>query len=461
VRFPLLLALAVLLAGAAPASALTISQLPGTAGCVDELTRYGCTDSRGTADTQAVAVSPDGRHVYVAAGSGSTGALTAYARDASTGALRPLAGESGCVSSTSAPACARGTAVPFLVDVTVSPDGRTVYAISGGGSDQALGMTVFRRDPESGGIRELQCFSPEQLDGCVHAPLQGPSAVRVTPDGRTAVVGGEALTTFPLAEDGTVAGAGTCVLTLTDPGEELCSGAPRSTQLLNIERLEIAPDGTRVYAIGTGHLQAYDLDPASGAVKIAGCTGRSPGRPRCRRARATDGMQDLAVSPDGRGVYTAAAAFIATDDIGFEGITTNSAIGAYTASTLAQLSGRRGCALFASERRSDELGCARAPRSRGRGFLGASAVAVTPDGRHVVAGFDDTTAVALLRRNPATGSLTLVDGRGGCVRDRTDDALPGCPPARGLRVAEDIAISPDGRNAYVVSFSGVAVLRLR
>lgn len=462
-RFPLLLiVLAVALAAPPPASALSVTQLPGTAGCLDDLARYGCADARGTTDTQAVAVAPDGKHVYVAAGLGSNGFLTGYARNPATGALRQLGGETGCVSASTALPCARGNAVAFLEDVTLSPDGRTVYTVSGGGSDQALGLTVFRRDPRTGGVTQLQCFSPMELDGCVQAPLQGPDAVRITPDGRTAIVGGESLTTFPLGEDGTVAGPGTCVLMLGDAGQNLCTGAPRTTQLQNIARLEIARDGRRVYAIGTGHLQAYDVDRATGSITPAGCTGRSPGTPKCRKARAVDGLEDLAVAPDGKAVYTAANAFIPTDDIGLEGITINSTIGAFTARTLAQLPGRRGCALFASQKRGDHFGCSPAPRARGKGFLGASAVAVTPDGHHVVAGFDDSTAVALLRRNPKTQALTPVAGRGGCVYDPTyGNVVPGCGRARGIRAAYDLAVSPDGRNAYVVSFSGLAVLRLR
>ncbi|MEM1182586.1 MAG: beta-propeller fold lactonase family protein [Acidobacteriota bacterium] len=124
------------------------------------------------------------------------------------------------------------------------------------------------------------------------------------------------------------------------------------------------------------------------------------------------------------------------------------------------------------------------------GLAGATDVVVSPDARHVAVVGRKDDALALFRRNPGSDFLTPVDlemggfglasptavtmdpsGRNAYVaafednaisvfsRDASLDSLAissvvadGIGGINGLKGASDIAISPDGRNAYVASF---------
>ena len=100
-----------------------------------------------------------------------------------------------------------------------------------------------------------------------------------------------------------------------------------------------------------------------------------------------------------------------------------------------------------------------------------SAVVLSPDGRNAyVAGHRE--AIAVLDRDPATGTLAAKPGPTGCI---SRDGTPGgersrrlrqapalgrersCSTGRGLFGVTAVALSPDGRNAYVGSADGLAI----
>ena len=72
-----------------------------------------------------MAVSPDGRHVYVAS-YGSHG-VAVFARARRTGLLEQLAGRRGCLRHEGGEFCGRGRALGGPVSIAVSPDGANVY----------------------------------------------------------------------------------------------------------------------------------------------------------------------------------------------------------------------------------------------------------------------------------------------------------------------------------------------
>jgi len=92
------------------------------------------TDAGGTFGDQfgvSVAVSGDGKSVYVAATSSPTNSAVARLnRNLTTGALTQPAGTPGCVSETGAGPCAHGHALKGASGVAVSPDGNSVYVAS-------------------------------------------------------------------------------------------------------------------------------------------------------------------------------------------------------------------------------------------------------------------------------------------------------------------------------------------
>ena len=207
--------------------------------------------------------------------------------------------------------------------------------------------------------------------------------------------------------------------------------------------VELSPEGRFLYAGGGGESdgRVYRRSPRSGAL--------TPERHYLGLARANAAE----LSADGRYLYV-----VGGEDPVLRTYARNGATGA-----LRQVRAEGGCF---------DGGSAITPGCAPIGLdLSAADMTVTRDGRHVyVAGerpFDTLTIVAL-RRNPRTGTLTRVRGRGGCVRER---ASRGCrtlhvPRYGGLRrlsgvsgVIADLATDPRGRQLYVLTDRGVAVLR--
>ena len=83
-----------------------ITQPAGTAGCVSETGAGPCADGHGLDGPNSVAVSPDGKSVYVA--SSGSDAVARFNRNTTTGAITQPAGTAGCVSETGAGPCADG-----------------------------------------------------------------------------------------------------------------------------------------------------------------------------------------------------------------------------------------------------------------------------------------------------------------------------------------------------------------
>ena len=101
-------------------------------------------DAEGLSSPQYVAISPDGKNVY-AAGGGADSAVVTLNRDAATGGLT----SGGCWRDTGSAANCSGNNAPALAGaegVTVSPDGKNVYAVAQ--SDGAI--SSFTRDPGTG-----------------------------------------------------------------------------------------------------------------------------------------------------------------------------------------------------------------------------------------------------------------------------------------------------------------------
>jgi DNA-binding beta-propeller fold protein YncE len=211
---------------------------------------------------------------------------------------------------------------------------------------------------------------------------------------------------------------------------------PLGNDLDNFELVRPSVSGGRVF-VGTGaDLLAFSAGatPPSGALSQVpgrnGCVTRL-GRGDCTADPRLRTLAGLAVSPDGRNVY----------------------------STRGFSSGPRQSVL--TLRRNAETGALSPLRSHavdGTPLRGApSSVQVSPDGRNVYAGGFDA-AILSFRRNPRTGALRPLKGRDGCFGD-----LPGCRTytvmTRGgvllsvIRV-EDLAIPVDGRDAYFAGPNG-------
>ena len=119
-----------------------------------EGTDGACTDGNALTSANAIAASPDGRHVYATSDAGGI-AILARSRD---GKLA----QAGCVKDFApASVCTDAFAMPRPVALVVSPDGRHVYATSRG----SHAVLVFARDAATGGLTQTGCVSDSGGDG--------------------------------------------------------------------------------------------------------------------------------------------------------------------------------------------------------------------------------------------------------------------------------------------------------
>jgi 6-phosphogluconolactonase (cycloisomerase 2 family) len=378
-------------------AAATLLAAPAHAAPFDVLdaVRDGVDAVDGLDGARAVATSPDGKHVYVA--SVADAAVAAFAVDAA-GALTQVDierdGQNG----------AEGIAAP--VDVAVSPDGLHVYVA--GFSSDAIG--IFSRDAGTGAL----AFASAVFDASLATSgLDGASGVALSPDGRhlyaTAGVGD---TVAAFARD-----AGTGALTLVEVETNV---PPRL--LDDPADLGISPDGALVYVVSQGFtsnvaadaLITFARDAVTGALteidaeqdQVAGVAG-------------LELPNAVAASPDGRHVYTTAGL---ADAIAFFGRST-------------------------ADDTTSFIGLVSDLAQGVDGLDGAVGLAISPDGRHVLATSVSDDALAVFERDANTGLLAF-------ERAVRDDAAPA---ERMLADAIDVAISPDGRFVFVAALGDDAL----
>jgi DNA-binding beta-propeller fold protein YncE len=331
-----------------------------------------------------------------------------------SGGLTQQAGRAGCVSAdgtggysdaATAGECAVAPAVGLPTALVLSPDGHNAYVA---GHREAV--AVLDRDPRSGAL----------------AAKRGPGGC--------------------LSRDGTPGGERTRRLHAKSAFGRVRSCAT-GRGLFGVTDVALSPDGRNAYVGSVEGLAILDRDgrgaltqkrgPEGCLTRTGSTRGSATGRGTCGRARGLYGVSSVTVSPDGRTVYVTSV-----DVLAFQ---RDARTGALT-----QIPGRAGC-VAATRVGEGGRDCVADPAVEG-----ATSLVLSPDGRHAYAasGTDAGAAgaVAILARDRATGALTPVPGRRGCV-----SAAAGCAHARDLRGAAAVATSPDGANAYVVSFLGCAI----
>ena len=392
----------------ATTGALTLKT--GTAGCFANASISGqsCTVITGLLDVpQALAVSPDGKNVYAVASSSNT--LISFDRNTTTGALTQKSGADGCLSNASLSPCTTWPNGLFQVGaVTVSPDGKTVYAVADVQSGFGAGM-----------VSDIQGGA-------------GPGMV----------------TAFPRdTATGTLSTAGsTCVASATD----IQARCVVSTGVFNVNgaataKLVVSPDGRNAYlnARASNSLAIFDRDTTTGALTLkSGADGCISNVTLGACTVLTNYMPNplaVSISPDGANVYV--------DDGGTNELIDTVLVFSRSASTgaLTKLTGASGCLASAVLNDCTVINPAAQPAAD----FDSKNVAISPDGLNAYIASFTWNMLLAFDRSTTTGALTLKSGAAGCFSDAA--MAPCTTTANLLNAVNPVVMSPDGRNVYTGS----------
>ena len=333
-----------------------------------------------------VKVSPDGKHVYVTATDDQ--AISIFERNETTGLLTFKS------KMTDA-------SLNVVLGFDISSDGNHIYAA--GHADGKV--VVFSRNATTGLLTYVEAIQDNvnSVDG-----LSGAFSVFVSPDGKNVYVTGvydNALAIF--ARD---AAAGT--LTFMGTQEDGQNGVDYLAFPFNVSG---SADGNYIYALGANDnaINVFERNPTTGILtfkeaQVEGNVG-------------VNGMNypvNIAVSPDGNQIYTAANG--------------SGAVVVFKKESDGSLS-------FTESQESGTNGVA--------GLGKPYSLTVSPDGKNVYAAAYDDNSVVMFSRSEATGNLTYID----MVKD-------GQNGVDGLYRAYSITVSPDGKHAYATGNSDDALV---
>ena len=305
------------LLGASAAGAATPTQLPGTAGCVALKGEGGCAAGRAIAAAErAAAVSPDGKNVYLVAQSNPEAlegdAIDVFDRDPATGALTQKAGAEGCFAASGRDGCVRYQALHGAREAAVSPDGRNVYVTTGAGivvfsRDATTGALTPIAGP-------TECLGKSRLKApCKPGQgLIGANSLAFSPDGSELYVSSLAYPTIGILHrdplTGTLSTAG-CVAAA--PGPRGCGGIPVGEGAT--DAIVASTDGRSVYTVAVDiryedvitRVDSFARQANGGLRRTAGRAGcfHPHGSQGCPGGRGMRDIEGVALSPDGRSLY--------------------------------------------------------------------------------------------------------------------------------------------------------------
>lgn len=384
-----------------------LTQLPGLAGCLtaDGSSAAGpgtCTAVRGlgVGDGHDLVITSDGRWAYMvnqhARSSDAPAAIVLLRRDPTTGALSQLPGTAGCVSNDGSSQDGPGTCQtlaslvrPF--GISISSDDAFVYVSDYGAPSR---VHVLARDPQTGGLSEVQCLS--------EAPAP--------------------------------------------------AGCDAGRVLGNSKSVVLSPDGRHAYS-GDGHgVSVFDRDPTTGILTqrtgTAGCvtdTGAdNAGMATCSTGRVLSGTYTFTLTPAGTTLYVAASADggVSVFHVAADG-------------SLTQLPGTDGCITINGDDGQGSLSCAAA---RALTLPFGVAVSPDGRSLYVTADNNDPAdGVAIFSLDATTGAATQLPGTAGCITaDGTSGGVSGaCANAGpGLEGIYDPTVSPDGTAVYLPGYDG-------
>ncbi len=355
-----------------------------------------------------VALSPDGRNLYVAS---TNGVMTVFSRSTTSGALNFV---QEFVEA--------GGLLNGAIRVLVSPDGASVYVTAA----SANRVLSYARNTSSGilSLRDSATENDPTFVGSISG-LSGAYGMAISADSRFLYVSGTSdansntsIIVFALDSDGGLRNSSNVALV---------QSMAVDANLKGTYDLALSPDGAHLYAANYGgptrSITMFKRNANTGVLTTPGTTIDQTTVP------GLSGVFRLAFSPDGNHLY---ASSYDSDKL-----------------NLFQRNAATGVLTFIETYTDGQI------QSDGEqidGLNSSSSAKVSPDGRYVyTTGYSDN-AVAVFERDPATGKLDYLAQS--LVKRDTNTGLP---PLAGAR---DLVISADGRHVYATAFTDNKVVHL-
>jgi DNA-binding beta-propeller fold protein YncE len=283
-----------------------------------------------------------------------------------------------------------------------------------------------------GDLSNPSCVKEAVPEECASAAqgLDGAYSVVVSPDRRSVYVASyvdDAIVRFDRNTSTGALGNASCV------DDTLLAQCTSSTEGLGgAVSVAASSDGRSVYVVSNfdDAIVRFDRSTSTGALSNPTCIEDSPAGECDPAASGLDRASGVAVSPDGVSVYVASE-----DDDAIVRFTRDATTGALSNPSCIEDSA------------TSECGAAT------QGLEGATAVAVSPDGRSVYAASRVDNAIVRFDRNLTTGALSNPS----CIKDTAPGECGSA--AAGLDGPRSLAVSPDGRSVYVASTNANAIVR--